>query len=128
MNYWDERGFGRFAVTDKRDGEFIGYSGLGVYDNRVELNYGLSKQHWGKGYATEAALACLRYGFEELKLDRIAAVARVENIASQRVAENIGMEYEGELSRLGFDFSSYVIVREEFEPGTALYVVHKIRS
>jgi ribosomal-protein-alanine N-acetyltransferase len=115
-------------LTDKHDGRFIGYCGLGVYDNRIELNYGLTKERWGKGYATEAAIACLRYGFEELDFDRISAVARVENIASQRVAERIGMKCEGELSRLGFDFLSFLIERDEFKPGNALYVVHKRRG
>lgn len=121
---WKRLGFGRWAITDKSSGEFVGYSGFGIYDHRLELNYGIIKKDWGKGYATEAAQACLRYGFEEFGFEYVAAVARAENLASIQVMKKLGMKYEKELRRIGFDYSSYIIRKDEFRPPGSLYVVH----
>jgi len=55
--------------------------------------YGFLKEHWGKGYASEASKAVLRYGLEELGLDEIVAAVNLENIASEKVLINIGMRY-----------------------------------
>ena len=62
-----------------------------------ELGYIFAHSHWGRGYATEAARAVLRYGFTELDLHRIYATCRPANIASWRVMEKLGMRREGHL-------------------------------
>jgi ribosomal-protein-alanine N-acetyltransferase len=54
----------------------------------------LDKPYWGKGLATEGSHTSLRYGFEIVKLERIVAIAKPENIASRRVMEKVGMKYE----------------------------------
>ena len=123
IQYWQEHEFGRWAVTIKPVGGFIGYCGLALYEGRHELMYALDKRYWGRGYATEAVRATLRYGFEELKLELIAAVTHKENVASQKVMEKVGMKYEGELTFLGFDYVSYIIRSEEFEPDSSTYVL-----
>ncbi len=94
-NHWQKHGFGRWAVVDKADNQFIGLCGLNYLDNteEIEIGYLLAKPAWGKGIATEAAKACLRYGFEELQLEQIVAVAFPENIASRKVMEKLGMKY-----------------------------------
>jgi ribosomal-protein-alanine N-acetyltransferase len=59
------------------------------------LAYAFGKPNWGQGFATEAARAALRYGFEALKLENIIAVAYPENQPSQRVMQKIGMQHQG---------------------------------
>ena len=92
---WQRRGFGLWAVVVKESKKMIGYCGLIFLDDtpEIEVAYGLARAYWGKGYATEAALASLRFGFDELKLKRIVAVVNPENIPSQRVLEKLGMTY-----------------------------------
>lgn len=60
----------------------------------MEVLYGISPSRWGEGFATEATLAMLRYGFDEAGLDRIMGIADRENAASRRVLEKIGMTFE----------------------------------
>lgn len=95
LAHWQAYGFGRWVVTLKNENHPIGLCGLSFLDNtpEVELGYLLAKAHWGKGLATEIALACLRYGFDVMKFDRIVAIAYPENLASQNVMKKIGMRY-----------------------------------
>jgi RimJ/RimL family protein N-acetyltransferase len=60
----------------------------------IEFGYTLDKLYWNQGLATEASLASLNYGFEILKFGKIVAIARPENIASQRVMQKVGFKYE----------------------------------
>jgi ribosomal-protein-alanine N-acetyltransferase len=86
---------GRWAVHTKPDLEFIGWCGLKARPerNEIDLGYRLIKIAWGKGYATEAAWACIQYGFEKLHLQRIIGRAMPENKGSLRVLEKCGMNY-----------------------------------
>ena len=61
----------------------------------VEVAYYIVRDHWGQGYATEAARACFEHGFADLGMDRIIGVAWPDNPASLRVMEKSGMTYEG---------------------------------
>jgi ribosomal-protein-alanine N-acetyltransferase len=90
-------GFSINAVIENASGQLIGHCGLHRLkeDRSVEVGYSFGKAHWGKGYATEAAYAALRYGFETLELRRIIALAMPPNIASQRVMQKLGMQYQG---------------------------------
>lgn len=89
--------YGRWAVHLKATGEFIGWCGLKYRPeiNEVDLGYRFKKKFWDKGYATEAAAACIRYGFEKLNLSQITGRAETENQASWRVLEKCGMRYIG---------------------------------
>lgn len=89
---------GRWAVHIKTEMVFIGWCGLKARPerNEIDLGYRFMKNSWGKGYATEAAYACLKYGFEGLGLKRIVGRAMPENTASLRVLEKLGMQYIGE--------------------------------
>lgn len=89
---------GRWAVHIKPDMEFIGWCGLKNRPerNEIDLGYRFMKNAWGKGYATEAAFACLRYGFEKLNMQRIVGRAMPQNVASLRVLEKCGMQYVGD--------------------------------
>jgi RimJ/RimL family protein N-acetyltransferase len=89
---------GRWAVLTKPGKEFIGWCGLKARPERheIDLGYRFIKTAWGKGYATEAAWACLQYGFEKLHLERIVGRAMPENKGSLRVLEKCGMALVGE--------------------------------
>lgn len=99
-NHIEKFGWGTWAATLAETGEFIGFIGLAdvhiqpKFDPGVEIGWRLAYKHWGKGYATEGALACLRYGFETLKLDEIVSLTVVENTRSRRVMEKIGMHHD----------------------------------
>jgi RimJ/RimL family protein N-acetyltransferase len=87
--------YGRWAVHIKNTLGFIGWCGLKNRPKRseIDLGYRFIKSSWGKGYATEAAAACLKYGFEKLHLPRIVGRAMPDNIASLKVLEKCGMLY-----------------------------------
>jgi RimJ/RimL family protein N-acetyltransferase len=77
-------------------GEFIGFTGLGTVDEEmpftgVELGWRLARPAWGHGYATEAALAALEYGFDIMGLPEIVAVTMARNLRSRAVMRRIGM-------------------------------------
>src|SRR4051812_43684644 len=90
-------GWGLWAVEVVGGAAFIGFAGL--WEPRLELHftpcvevgYRLAREHWGTGYAAEAARASLRFGFAELGLDEIVAWTAVGNTPSRRVLEKLGM-------------------------------------
>jgi ribosomal-protein-alanine N-acetyltransferase len=88
------QGFSSWAVVEQETGQLIGDAGFGIFEptGDVELGYTLAREHWGQGYASEAARACLGAGLEELAVPRIIAVVDAENDASLRVPEKIGMQ------------------------------------
>jgi ribosomal-protein-alanine N-acetyltransferase len=97
---YEENGVGRWAVIEKSSNKFIGWAGLKLFKNEMnnhsnfyELGYRLIKSYWGKGYATEAALASVKYGIEKLGLKEIYAMTDVENINSKKVLEKAGFKY-----------------------------------
>lgn len=94
---------GRFAILHKDTNEFIGWAGLKFVTepenelvNFFDLSYRLQEEHWGKGYAQEAAKAWLDYGFFKLKKGTIYASAHVENKKSRKILERIGMQLKSE--------------------------------
>ena len=92
----DERGFGFWAVEVRGTGEFIGFTGLdqveeGMPFTGIEIGWRLARSAWGHGYATEAAVASLAFGFQALALPEILAVTTVGNVRSQAVMRRIGM-------------------------------------
>jgi ribosomal-protein-alanine N-acetyltransferase len=88
------RGFSSWAVVERATERVIGDAGFEVFGptGDVELGYTLARDSWGKGYAVEAASACLAAGAANLAVPRIVAVVDAENDASMRVAERIGMK------------------------------------
>lgn len=91
-----ERGFGWWALETRETGEFIGRAGLDEVGEDmpfagVDIGWRLMRSAWGHGYATEAALACLAFGFETLGLPEVVASTTVHNLRSQAVMRRIGM-------------------------------------
>jgi RimJ/RimL family protein N-acetyltransferase len=101
IDRYENDGYGLWAVCLKDTGECIGDCGLikqQVDDEmEVEIGYHISKKHWSKGYASEAARACKEYGFHQLGLDKLICIIDPRNIASIRVAEKIGFIREKEV-------------------------------
>jgi ribosomal-protein-alanine N-acetyltransferase len=88
---------GRWAMVEKNSGNFIGWTGfkyisetINGHSNYHDLGYRMLPRYWGKGYATESAKACLKYGLETLKFNPIYAMANAENTASKNVLIKTG--------------------------------------
>lgn len=103
-------GIGRWSVIDKSTQEFMGWTGFKFnteerngHVNYIDIGYRLQKRHWGKGIASECAESCMQYGLNELKYDKILAAAHIDNIASNKVLQKIGLskknqfDYDGEM-------------------------------
>jgi RimJ/RimL family protein N-acetyltransferase len=92
----DRGGFGFWAVEVRASVEFIGFTGLDTVDDEmpftgIEVGWRLARPAWGHGYATEAGLAALEYGFDVMGLPEILAVTMARNLRSQAVMRRIGM-------------------------------------
>jgi ribosomal-protein-alanine N-acetyltransferase len=120
---FQRRGFGRWAVEEKAGGALLGYCGLSqpAESPGVELVYMLARRAWGRGLATEAAGAVLRYGFEELGLERVYALTMPGNARSRRVLERLGLEYQRDAHYYGYDCVCYAVAREHWRPDHSLY-------
>ena len=107
---------GRLNVYLKETGEFLGWCGLKYLQekDKVDIGYRLKKSAWGKGYATEAANACLDYGFNVLGLDEIIGSAMKENVASIRDFEKLGLSYLQDENCGCQPGAVYVINRSDF--------------
>lgn len=92
-----ENGWGFWAVESQATGEFMGFVGLNKpsadlpFNPCVEIGWRLAKRFWGYGYATEAAQAALRFGFEILSLDEVVSFTPIQNKPSQAVMKRLGM-------------------------------------
>jgi RimJ/RimL family protein N-acetyltransferase len=94
--HWDAERWGLWALEVVDSGAFIGHTGLWPADflpggPAVEVGWRLARHHWGHGYATEAARAALRFGFEELGLEEIVSFTVPQNVRSIRVMERLGL-------------------------------------
>lgn len=103
-NDYEINGFGRWAVIDKFNGDFLGWCGLKYVKeiNETDIGFRLFEDYWNNGIATESASACLIYGFEKLNLKTVIGRAMAENLASIKVLEKLGLKYEKE-----FDFEKH---------------------
>lgn len=92
----DEKGWGFWSTQTKADKQFIGLVGLNWVDDLpfpecIEVGWRLDRPFWGKGFASEAAVAALHFAFSVLKQDRVAAFTTIANSASRKVMSRIGM-------------------------------------
>ena len=115
-------GFGLWAVILKENNQFIGDCGItmqNINGNREpEIGYHINKEYVNKGYATEAAQACMKYAFEVLGLDKLFSYMKYTNTPSQRVAIKNGMklvmEYEDKVNVIT---KVYAITKDEYKTG-----------
>ncbi len=122
-NFFQKNAEQEFGIFLKDQHQLIGMCGLQINtkNNHATLGYWLGKAYWGKGYATEMARRMVSYGFEDLKMHRIACAHFHTNPASGKVMQKAGFRYEGR--RRGhfkrgeeyLDILDYGILRDEFE-------------
>jgi RimJ/RimL family protein N-acetyltransferase len=97
---WIANGFGLWALERLADGAFLGFTGLSRpsfeahFTPAVEVGWRLARDAWGQGYATEAAEAALRFGFENLGLAEIVSFTVPANVRSRAVMERLGMTHD----------------------------------
>ena|SRR5690606_17473628 len=96
-----ENGIGRWAVTLKSTGEFIGWTGYKLMTEMVnghvghyDFGYRHAQKYWGKGYGYEAAKAALDYGIDVLGFKDIYAMTAVDNNGSRRILEKLGFTFK----------------------------------
>jgi ribosomal-protein-alanine N-acetyltransferase len=125
IEHYEAHGFSMFALINKADGRLIGPGGLFTLrgTTEIEVGYCLDTPFWGQGLATEMAATWLRYGFAELKLKTIAAVAYPQNTASRRVMEKVGLTYRQNGIFHGVNSVYYRIERAQFRPLPFAYQV-----
>jgi RimJ/RimL family protein N-acetyltransferase len=113
LQQYRKEGHGLYAVVLRASGEVIGDCGLvrqHVHGrDEIEVAYHLRSSVWGKGYATEAAGACLYHGFRRLGLNRIVVLVRPENQPACRVAEKLGMTVEKQVLWRGIQHLVYAV-------------------
>jgi len=108
IGYCDGR-FGVWAVINKVTEDFLGWVCLKALPNpeEIEIGWRFARSAWGRGFATEASKELMRYGFEELQLSYICAIALPENMASRRIMEKLGMSYIRNGEWYGLDLVYY---------------------
>jgi RimJ/RimL family protein N-acetyltransferase len=107
---FSERGFGLWAIEVPGVAPFIGFAGFAVprfsahFTPRVEVGWRLAFEHWGRGYATEAARLALRYGFGTLAFSDVVSYTSATNLRSRAVMERLGMRRD---PAEDFDYPSF---------------------
>jgi [ribosomal protein S5]-alanine N-acetyltransferase len=125
---FDKHGVGLYAVECKATHEFIGFTGFSIpnfeshFTPCIEIGWRFKKEVWGNGYATEAANACLQYGFQTLNFEKIVSFTAAINQSSEKVMKRIGMQYLGrfehpkiEKDHILCEHVVYQLTKSEFE-------------
>lgn len=107
--HWDRYGYGPWAIIEKSSGTLLGHHGLRFLPEfgEAEILYTLDDSAWGKGYATEGAIAARDFAFDEAGLDHVIALTLAENHGSRRVMERIGMQPTGTVHFRGHEVLRY---------------------
>ena len=108
-----------FSLERREDGRVLGRAGFLRWDpgtwqvggDEVELGWLLAREHWGRGYATEAALTLRDWAFDEQGLTRLISLIQHENVRSIRVAERVGERYERDVEVRGKPTRLYSLER-----------------
>jgi RimJ/RimL family protein N-acetyltransferase len=114
IGHWQLRGYGHWAVEEKRSGELIGRMGFLNPQGwpGFEVGWMLAQECWGKGYASEGARRMLEHAFEEMDREHVISLIHPENRGSIRVAEKMGEKVEGRTEVLGIPVLIYGVSRE----------------
>lgn len=110
-DHYQRNGFGRWTCLLKPSSEYVGWCGLRYSEQSKEVDIGFRfmRQYWGRGLATEAAKACLKYGKEQLGLQKIVGRACRDNGASIRVLEKMGMQWDFDFEEDGLPWCQFVV-------------------
>lgn len=119
MKRYADKRFGLQALIDKETNEFVGQCGLLLQDvdgmPEVEVGYHMFKDHWGKGYAPEAAKLFLDFAFKNKVSDNVISIIDINNKKSQRVAEKNGLKKEKQTKWTDLDVFIYRIKKAKSE-------------
>jgi RimJ/RimL family protein N-acetyltransferase len=115
LNNYAKYGVGLWIVEDKATGDFLGQCGIVPQevdgDIKMEIGYLFVRRAWGKGYATEAATACKKFGFEQLNESEMISLVDVYNIPSSKVAERIGMSVKKQINKWEKEILVYSVTK-----------------
>ena len=113
LTHWQEHGYGWWATVLRESQALIGWCGLQFLPEfvKTEVAYLLGKPYWGTGLGTEAARAAVQFGFETLELESILAIVHVDNVASRRVIEKLGMAFIEQTNLWGMECYRYQVER-----------------
>lgn len=113
FQHWIElNGWGFWALELKQTGQFIGFTGLHFqpdlfeFSPCTEIGWRLANEFWHQGYAAEAATTCLKFAFEDLKLNEVKAFTAVQNKASEKLMRRLGMKHQGYFNHPKLDANS----------------------
>lgn len=116
---YQEHGFGYWLVLEKKMKQPVGQVGLMKTEiegeEEIALGYIIHQPFWRKGYAFEAASACINYGFKNLKAERVISLIRPENEPSQKVAQKLKMKPVGIKEFVGFKHLIFMIHNEDID-------------
>ena len=117
LGHWAMRDYGQWAIEERESGRFIGRAGIINPADwpGPEVGYLLGRPYWGRGFATEAAAAAMRWGFEEKGFDDLISLIDPENAASIKVATRLGEALRGETDLMGHRVLTYGISRTQWE-------------
>lgn len=111
LQEYNKYGYGRWAVVDKGSGRVIGFCGL-KYIPEVglpDVGYRFLPEYWGKGYASETAVACIQYCKEELGITRFFGDVMEQNVASVKVLKKLGLRFSGFIDYCGETYQRYLM-------------------
>lgn len=119
LDNYSRYGFGLWAIILKETNQFIGDCGMTMQkihgQMKPEIGYHIDKRFWRKGYASQAAKACLQYAFENTDFDEVYSYQKYTNIPSRKTAEKMGMTFREEYADpVNTKTSVYSITRNEF--------------
>jgi ribosomal-protein-alanine N-acetyltransferase len=119
---WSTHRYGLWTICLPGSTEIIGFCGFraGEDSQCPELLYGLAPTYWGQGLVTEAAFAALSYVFARLGMEHIWAATDPPNVASVRVLERLGMQFDRRGMLHGLDTLFYSLAREQFRRNETL--------
>ena len=99
LSVWEDKTAFPYVITLKESGDLIGTIEIRIDRYIAEIGFVLAKRNWGKGYMTEAAQTLIDWALKQDEIFRVCAFCDLENRASARVLEKIGMQREGVLRR-----------------------------
>ncbi len=121
-NQYINQGVGRWALIEKSTGAFMGWSGLKLnfekpingHINYYDIGYRLIPKYWGKGYATESAIATMDYGFKTMHLETIVGLADINNVPSNTILKKIGLKYIEDFTYEDQEVSWYELKNKDY--------------
>lgn len=117
LRHWEEHGYGVWAVASPLTGDLMGRCGLQYLPetDEVEVDFLLGRAFWGQGFATEAARASVRYGFEKWSFESLVGIVHPGNKASQGVLQKLGMVCTEQTVYFGMEVYRFALERSAYD-------------